>query len=113
MVVTGVVSLPFKLVDCLVEGIKGGCPPPRMACAPVGCMPPPARCADPAFVLRELGREWECRDRWAWGTEPASQKGLSPLPRKSLVLISSWPEPPKAFSELIGRSFTAFAQRSV
>jgi hypothetical protein len=51
MVVTGVVALPFKLVDCLVEGIKGDgkCPPPSMACAPAGCMPPPAPMCGPGF----------------------------------------------------------------
>jgi hypothetical protein len=46
MLVSGVISLPFKLVDCLIEGISGPskCQPPRMACAPAPCAPPPPMC---------------------------------------------------------------------
>jgi len=45
--VTGVIALPFKAVDCLLDGLsRPRCgpppcgPPPRMACAPPICIPP-------------------------------------------------------------------------
>jgi hypothetical protein len=46
--VVGVVALPFKAVDCLIDGLcrpkcgpmRVACGPPRMACAPPICVPP-------------------------------------------------------------------------
>jgi hypothetical protein len=43
MVACGVVALPFKLVDCVIEGLSG---PPK--CGPAYQGPPPAACMPPA-----------------------------------------------------------------
>lgn len=61
MLVSGVISLPFKLVDCLIEGIArpGKCQPPMLACgpppcAPAPCAPPPPMCG-PGYCPPGMG----------------------------------------------------------
>lgn len=94
MVVTGVVSLPFKLVDCLVEGIKDGCPAPRTACAPAGCMPPAPMCG-PGFCPPGVGPGMGMPRPMGMGYGARKSKRFVPFAKKNSVsdgLVAGMPE---------------------
>ncbi|MBI5249445.1 MAG: hypothetical protein HY912_08115 [Desulfomonile tiedjei] len=99
MLVTGVVSLPFKLVDCLIEGIRGpsNCRPAQMACAPAPCAPPPQAMCGPAYCGPGMGQGMGMPRPMGMGYGRPKAKRFIPFAAEKSVPAKLLAGPPEGF----------------